>query len=133
MRVFLDTNVLISAFITRGLSSEIFRLIVKEHHLVIGDIVINEFKRILLKKFKIQQNEVDEILDFLKSFEKCPYSGEKSPIQLADKDDEKVLDNAIKSKSEILITGDKDLLDIKQNLTIKLLSPRDFLQLIRSK
>ena len=133
MRVFLDTNVLISAFIARGLSSEIFRLIVKEHHLVLGETVISEFKRILLKKFKVKQNEVDEIFDFLKSFETCPYSGEKSPIELADKDDEKILANALKSKSEILISGDKDLLEIKENLAIKILSPRDFLQLIRSK
>lgn len=133
MRVFLDTNVLISAFIARGLSSEIFRLIVKEHHLVLGNTIINEFKRVLSKKFKIKQNEVDEILDFLKSFETCTYSGEKSPIELSDKDDEKVLANAIKSKSEILVTGDKDLLEIKKNLSIKILSPRDFIQLIRSK
>jgi uncharacterized protein len=133
LRVFLDTNVLISAFIARGLSSEIFRLIVKEHHLVPGETVISEFKRILLKKFKVKQNEVDEILDYLKSFETCPYSGEKSPIELADKDDEKILVNALKSKSEILISGDKDLLEIKENLAIKILSPRDFLKLIRSK
>jgi len=131
--VFLDTNVLISAFIARGLSSEIFRLIIKEHHLVLGETVINEFKRILPEKFKVRQGELNEILDFLKSFETCPYSDETSPVELTDKDDEKVLANALKSKSEILISGDKDLLGIKKKLALKIVSPRDFLQLIRAK
>ena len=133
MRVFLDTNVLISSFITHGLSSELFRLIIKEHKLVLGETVLSEFERILIKKFKLPQNEVSEILDFLRSFEVCSYSEEKSPIELSDKDDEKVLANAIKSNSEILVTGDKDLLEIKENLTIRILSPRDFLVLTKSK
>ena len=133
MRVFLDTNVLISSFITHGLSSELLRLIIKEHKLVLGETVLSEFERILLKKFKLPQNEVSEILDFLRSFEVCPYSEERPPIELSDKDDEKVLANAIKSNSEILVTGDKDLLEIKKNLTIRILSPRDFLVLTKSK
>jgi putative PIN family toxin of toxin-antitoxin system len=108
-------------------------LIIKEHKLVLGETVLSEFERILLKKFKLPQNEVSEILDFLRSFEVCPYSEERSPIELSDKDDEKVLANAIKSNSEILVTGDKDLLEIKENLKIRILSPRDFLVLTKSK
>ena len=133
MRVFLDTNVLISSFIARGLSSEIFRLIIKEHELVIGDKVLNEFERILLEKFKIPKNKVKEILNFFEAFEKCTLSDEKSPIKLRDKDDESILANALKSNADVLITGDKDLLDIKGKIRLKILTPREFLQLIRTK
>lgn len=132
MKVFLDTNVLVSAFISRGLSAEIFRLIIKEHDLVIGDIILEEFQRILLKKFSMPRSQVRDILNYLDTFEKCKYSGEESPLELIDKDDEKVLALAIKSNSDVLVTGDKDLLDIRENVNQKILNPREFLQLIKS-
>lgn len=132
MKVFLDTNVLVSAFISRGLSAEIFRLIIKEHDLVIGDIILEEFQRILLKKFSMPRSQVRDILNYLDTFEKCKYSGEESPLELIDKDDEKVLALAIKSNSDVLVTGDKDLLDIRENVNQKILNPREFLKLIKS-
>ncbi len=38
MKVFLDTNVLVSAFTTRGLSADLFRLVVAEHELLTGEV-----------------------------------------------------------------------------------------------
>lgn len=132
MKVFPDTNVLVSAFISRGLSSEIFRIILKEHRLFIGDIVLEELQSILLDKFKMPDDQVGSIIDFLKSFEIFQYSGEASPIKLRDKDDEKVLAVAIKSNADVLITGDKDLLDVREDVEIKILNPKEFLILIKS-
>lgn len=132
MRVFLDTNVLVSAFISHGLSSEIFRIIIKEHYLVISDIVLEELDRILSIKLNMPSEHVKEIIDYLNSFEIFKYSGEESPFELRDKDDEKVLASAIKSKSDILITSDKDLLDVRDKLEIKILNPREFLEQVKS-
>jgi len=132
LRIFLDTNVLLSAFISRELSSEIFRIIIKEHNLIISDIVLEEFGRILSVKLNMPAEHVKEIIDYLNSFEIIKYSGEASPFELRDKDDEKVLASAIKSKSDILVTGDKDLLDVRNKLEIKILNPREFLEFVRS-
>lgn len=38
MRVFLDTNVLVSAFSTRGFSSDVFRLVPAEHEMMTGEV-----------------------------------------------------------------------------------------------
>ena len=132
MKVFLDTKVLVSAFISHGLSAELFRLIIKEHNLVIGDVVLEELQRILLEKFGMPISQVKDILNYLNTFEKYHYSGEKSPLDLRDKDDEKVLAVAIKSKCDVLVTGDKDLLDIRENVPQKILNPREFFELIKS-
>ena len=132
MRVFLDTNVLVSAFISRGISAEIFRIIVKEHDLIIGDLVLNELKRILHTKLKMPLTQVNNILNYLNSFEKINYSGEKAPFEIRDKDDEKILALALKSNSDVLITGDKDFLDVRKSLSIKILNPREFLKLVKS-
>ena len=99
---------------------------------MIGDIILEEFQRILLKKFSMPRSQVRDILNYLDTFEKCKYSGEESPLELIDKDDEKVLALAIKSNSDVLVTGDKDLLDIRENVNQKILNPREFLQLIKS-
>jgi putative PIN family toxin of toxin-antitoxin system len=132
LRVFLDTNVLVSAFISRGISAEIFRIIVKEHDLIIGDLVLIELKRILHTKLKMPLTQVNNILNYLKSFEQINYSGEKSTFEIRDKDDENILVLALKSNSDVLITGDKDFLDVRKTLSIKVLNPREFLKLVKS-
>ena len=132
MRVFLDTNVLVSAFISRGLSAEVFRLIIKEHTLVLGDIVLSELERILVEKFKIPPSQISDILNYLNQFEQFHYSGEPSPLQLRDKDDEKVLSVAIQSNCDVIVTGDKDLLDVRDKISCQILSPREFFQLLKS-
>ena len=38
MRVFLDTNVLVSALTTRGLAADVFRLALSEHELLTGEV-----------------------------------------------------------------------------------------------
>tara|TARA_Y100000590_G_C15710915_1_gene1010249 strand:+ start:1307 stop:1432 length:126 start_codon:yes stop_codon:yes gene_type:complete len=40
MKVFLDTNVLVSAFATRGLCADVMRVILTEHELLIGEVVL---------------------------------------------------------------------------------------------
>lgn len=50
---------------------------------------------------------------------------------IRDKDDEKILSLAIKSNSDVLITGDKDILEARESLSFKILTPREFLLLIK--
>lgn len=40
MRVFLDTNVLVSAFATRGLCADLMRHVLAEHDLITGEVII---------------------------------------------------------------------------------------------
>ena len=47
MRVFLDTNVLVSAVATRGLCADVLREILVSHQLVVSNPLIFELKNIL--------------------------------------------------------------------------------------
>ena len=132
MNIFLDTNVLVSAFISRGLSSDIFRIIIEEHNLILSNVVLDELDKILRIKLNMPAEQVKDIFEYLNSFKIYNYTNEKSPIELRDKDDEKILVSAIKSKSDILVTGDKDLLNVRDKVEIKILSPREFLELVKS-
>jgi len=46
MRVFLDTNVLVSGFATRGLSADVVRLLSAKHELLTGEVVLKETRRV---------------------------------------------------------------------------------------
>ena len=53
MRVFLDTNVLVAAFATRGLCADVFRLVLAEHELLVSPALIEEVTRTLTKKIHV--------------------------------------------------------------------------------
>lgn len=133
MRIFLDTNVLISAFISRGLCADLLRIIIAEHNLVVGDLVLYEMEKVLSEKFDMPEKNVQNIISFMESFEKCVYNSGNSSLSLRDKDDEKILAIALKSNIDIFVTGDKDILNARKKIPIKVFDPKEFLHFIKTK
>ena len=66
MRVFLDSNVLISAFHFRGVAAEVYDVVLLRHELVIGVFVLDEVERILRDKIGISGEEVAAVLNKLR-------------------------------------------------------------------
>ena len=62
MRLVLDTNVLISAFVSRGLCSELLEHCAKYHELVTSDALIEELRGKLLGKFRLSVPAADRAL-----------------------------------------------------------------------
>ena len=60
MRVFLDTNVVVSALATRGICSDVLRLIVSEYDLLLSETVFGELRRVLGRKFGVPADAVQE-------------------------------------------------------------------------
>ena len=61
-----------------------------------------------------------------------PLPGQPSEVQVRDEDDRWVLESALRAKADVLITGDKDLLDIsKQVPQLKIVTPREFWELVQ--
>lgn len=134
MRVFLDTNVLVSGFATRGLCADVIRLVLAEHQVIIADVVLNELKRVLKHKIQLPGEQIQEILAFLESQTVQPKPRSPSPIPVRDEDDQWVLASALAAKADVLVTGDKDLLDVAdevRNLTIT--DPRGFWNLAKKR
>ena len=52
-RVCLDSNVIVAAFISRGLCADLFRSVLAEQELVVPQVVVDEVRRVLTKKFKL--------------------------------------------------------------------------------
>ena len=130
-RVCLDSNVLVAAFVARGLCADLLKLVISEHDLVIPEVVVEEVGRVLTSKLKVSRAALSAAEAVLERCVIVPPSNVPSPISLRDPDDERVLADAISAGAEILVSGDQDLLVVAKDSPIRILSPRAFLTLAR--
>ena len=131
MRVALDTNVLVSAVATRGLCADVLNLVLAEHELVIGEAVLGELRRVLTDRIRVPSKTVDEVLALLRREGLVVKSAEIFPVRIRDKDDVVVLSEAIVGNAEVLVTGDRDLLELTTVLPLRILPPRGFWEQVR--
>ena len=132
MRVCLDTNVLIAAFATRGLCADVLRAVLTEHDLVLGEVIVAEFRRVLKTKFKVPEDRLSSALAVFGTVEIVPKPAEPSPLQVRDRADRWVLATALAGQSDVLVSGDSDLLDVADQAPLPILAPRAFWELLRS-
>jgi len=131
VRVFLDTNVLVSAFATRGLCADVFRHILAEHDLIIGEVIIVELRRVLRDRIKIPAPIITSIEQLLRGQIVVPKPLEPHPLPIRDADDRWVLASAVAGEADVLVTGDSDLLEIASQAPIKIVDPRGFWTMVR--
>lgn len=132
MRIFLDTNVLVSAFSTRGLSADVLNLLLAEHQLVLGEAVLVEFSRVLRNKLKVPSKTTKEAVAFLRANAVVISDAPALGVAVRDPDDEVVLSEAVAGLAEVLVTGDNDLLELEAPAPLRILSPRGFWESLRS-
>lgn len=132
MKVFTDINFLVSAFATHGLSSEVFQMILSQHELLTSEVVLKELRQILVKELKLPHTVITEIEQFLRKYPVEPYPSRPAIINIRDQDDRWVLASAINAKSEVLITGDRNFLEVAGKVNkLRILTPRQFWELIQ--
>jgi len=128
MKIILDTNVILSAFITQGLSSRVLEICNDKHQLFISSWIINELIGKLKSKFKIPQKEINRFKDFLLTAFRVIQPKGEIPKLCRDKDDNNILYLAQYIDADLIITGDKDLLDLKNFQNCKIINPRTFME-----
>jgi len=132
VKIFTDTNVLVSAFTARGLCADLLEVILADHQLMTGEFVLRELERVLITKLNVPQKKVSKTLLFLRKHHVEPIPEEPSKIKVRDEDDRWILESALKANADILVTGDKDLLVLSKKITrIKIISPRGFWEILK--
>jgi uncharacterized protein len=131
VRVFLDTNVLVSAFATRGLCADVLRHILAEHDLITGEVIIVELRRVLRDRVKVPAPVVTAIEQLLRDQIVVPKPSEPHPLPIRDPDDRWVLASAVAGKADVIVTGDSDLLEVASQAPIPIVDPRGFWIMVR--
>ena len=132
MRIFIDTNVLISAALNaEGIP---FRAYVKAasypNRGLICEQNIKEMKQIFIKKFPEHITALQKFLETdLLSLELVPIPAEENSFEtlVRDANDRPILRAAIEARADILLTGDKDFLDSEIKLPMPM-APAEFLR-----
>jgi uncharacterized protein len=126
VRAFLDTNVLVSAVATRGLCADVLQAVLARHRQVVGKTVLIELPRVLRTKLRLPAHLVDEFDDLLRREAILAPDSPPLDFPVRDEDDRTVLAEAIAGGADVLVTGDRDLLEIEDEPPILILSPRGF-------
>ena len=131
MKIVLDSNVCVAAFVSRGLCSALMELCLDRFEVISSDFILNEIQRTLADKIRINPGIVDEIIKYLKeNFKVCTYNKLDSRV-CRDKDDDEILALAKSNGCDFIITGDKDLLILKEFAHIPIFDPRRFWEYVR--
>lgn len=126
MKIVLDTNVLVSAFATRGLCADLFRDIVAHHTLAVSDYILEELHAKLVGKLRVPTSVAENIRVLLSPYRLKQEVLPKLSIEIRDPDDVPVVAFAVAIGADLLITGDRDLLDIADALPVRVIAPRQF-------
>jgi len=132
VKVYLDTNVLVSAFATRGLCADILHTVMAEHQLIVGEAVLAEVRRVLRQKIRLQPAAVSEVEALLRQQGLLVTDAASLAIKIRDADDLAILSEAVAGGADVLVTGDHDLLDIAAKAPLPIVTPRGFWELLRS-
>lgn len=137
LRVVLDVNVLVSAFITKGKARELWlRGIRKEFDLVSSEHILTDLIRVASRaKFKPYAKRND-LKDFLQAFHaKVSFVDVKSGFKVVkeDPDDDIILRTAFDDKADFVVSGDKHLLKLRKFKGISIVTVDKMLKILKSK
>ena len=126
MRVVLDTNVIVAAFATKGLCSDIFEICLLDHSIIISEYILLEVKEKLIDKIHLTQSSVNDIVSYLRDQAEVVIPEDLHESVCRDKDDINIIGTALSGDARFIITGDEDLLDLEKYKNIEILTPREF-------
>lgn len=130
MEVIFDTNVFISAFVTEGLCSKILlRAKDNQFELYTCPFIIQEFKEKLENKFSTTKAESQGALALIREISFIVNPDENNITVKGvcrDSDDDIIIACALAAKADYIVTGDPDLLVLKNYKSIKIVNPREF-------
>jgi hypothetical protein len=134
MKVVLDTNIWVSAWLWRGIPGHLIRLARKsEINLCSSEALLAEFEHTLsygkiTQKMQSLNFTKEQLIIGTREITKIYEISELNVPELRDPDDTIVLATAIASEADAIITGDSDLLVLREYQGIKIMTAQDFIR-----
>ena len=126
MKIVIDTNVILAGFITHGASAELVEHCLIQHTVCLSPFILGEVEDKLLNKFNFPPIKVTDLLRFLRHQGEIIEPAHLPAPACRDPDDDMVLATAVAAQADCIVTGDNDLLDLKQYNGIPIMKPAAF-------
>jgi predicted nucleic acid-binding protein len=116
---------------TRGVCADLLHVILAEHELVLGETVLTEMRRVLRRKIGLSRDTIGELETFLRRQSTVVTAREAVSTTTLDAADAAVLAEAATAAVDLLVTGDRDLLEVADS-PVTIVSPRGLWERLRS-
>lgn len=131
MKVVVDTNVWLSALRFGGEVAKVLQIALETNELVVSQFILTETERVLVQKFSVSESQLRSVLSSIRSYSTVETPTGTPPTVCRDPNDNHVLHLCKHVAANVLLTGDKDLLVLKTFEGTRILSPKQFTELLR--
>jgi len=129
LKILFDAKVIISGFISQGYSFDVIKDAAGKHEVYRTEYLLRETQKNLSTKFPLLREAINSIINTIKKqFIEGKTADTVEEISRDSKEDQ-ILADAAANGIDIIITGDKDLLELKNYKGIKIIMPRDYWKL----
>jgi len=132
IKVVLDTNVYISSIFWEGGNPHkiVEKAMDGKISVYISKQIVEELERVLRADFKEPEEAVQRQVNLIIRYARSVEPREKIPIVKEDPEDNKIIECGVCCRAEYIITGDKHLLRLKEFRGIKIVSPKEFIDIL---
>lgn len=138
-KVVLDSTVLVSAFLTPGGVSDALLRQAKSgvFHLYLADKILEETQRVLLeyprirRRYRYTKQEVIKFCQGLRAAARWVTDLPQLQSVTRDPDDDHIIACALKAKAHYIVTRDQDLLSLEHYQDITILTPEQYMAILR--
>jgi putative PIN family toxin of toxin-antitoxin system len=129
MKVVFDTNIFISALAIPGSQGDkaLARILEGRDELVLSRDIIREILSVLSTKFGREREALSHVAVILLELGRLVKPDHRIRV-FKDDPDNRILECAISGKSDLIVTGDKEVLRMKEYMGIKIKSLKDYLE-----
>jgi uncharacterized protein len=131
LRVTADTNIFISGLNFAGIPRRVLNLAESGAiRMIVSEDILDEVRRVLRReKFAWPEARIDSALTQILRF--CEHVEPSESVQVIAEDptDDRILECAVASRSDYLVTGDNHLLKLGRFRNTKIVKPADFLEI----
>lgn len=129
MKVVFDTNIYVSAFVIPNSQAEkaVLKVIEGNDLLIISKEIIDEVLTVLSVKFSRDREAISHTALYLSDIAMIINPTKKIKI-FKDDPDNRILECAVAGKANAIVTGDKEMLKLKEFEGIKIISLKDYLE-----
>jgi putative PIN family toxin of toxin-antitoxin system len=102
----------------------------REYVIILSPEILDEAIDKLRHKFNVPENRIQDLIRILVTFSFVVEPTEKINAVKADPDDNKIIECAACSNADYIVSGDRHLLDLKEYKSIKIVTPRNMLEIL---
>ncbi|MDE0468222.1 MAG: putative toxin-antitoxin system toxin component, PIN family [Candidatus Poribacteria bacterium] len=138
LHVVLDSVIAVSAFLTEGLTADLVSQCHKNVNLYTTEEILQEIRQVLLEKphirnrYTYSSDTVEIFIEYLRNISTVVTQLPEIRVIERDPKDDMIISCAIAASANYIISRDRDLLDLGNYQQIQIVTPEEFIQILRA-